>query len=138
MMNEIPEWLTLVSVEAGKRLGLPGPLVFPPELITLAVEGIELIELEPSWTSDFPLPEFGFLAADMVDFYDDYEFSEWIPGAWPLALDGGGGFFCFDLRAANADGEIPVVWVHASNLGWGDDEAVRVAASLADLLSPSK
>lgn len=112
--------------------------MFPPELITLAVEGIELIELEPSWTSDLPLPEFGFLAADMVDFYDDYEFGEWIPGAWPLALDGGGGFFCLDLRAANADEEIPVVWVHASNLGWGDDEAVRVAASLADLLSPSK
>ncbi|MET7402661.1 SMI1/KNR4 family protein [Dactylosporangium sp. NPDC005572] len=61
-----------------------------------------------------------------------YELPEYMPGALPFALNGGGVFYLFDMRApADADGEYPVVASHAGNLGWNtDDECWLVADRL--------
>jgi hypothetical protein len=52
-----------------------------------------------------------------------YHLPEYMPGALPFAFNGGGVFYLFDLREpADADGQYPVVAVHAGNLGWATHE----------------
>ncbi len=70
-----------------------------------------------------------FLTTDQVRSYlIDYHIPEYLPGAWPFAMDGSGDFYLFDMRAeAGAQGEYPVLFAHAAALGY--DEARVVAAS---------
>lgn len=137
-----PEWLQGVQAEAARLLGLPAPLVFPPvlvdpfsaELVFFAADRI------PEGQYSTPLPEFGVLGAEMPAYFTDYEFSEYFPGAWPLALDGGGGFYCLDLRdlvagVAPNDGSASLVWSHAGNLGWREDEHVVIATDIAEFFA---
>lgn len=58
-----------------------------------------------------------------------YQLPEYMPGAVPIAFDGGGTFYLFDLREPPVDGEYPVVCAHAGNLGWEPDESWRIADS---------
>ena len=64
-------------------------------------------------------------------FVLNYEFPHYMPGALPFALDGGGGFYTFDLRSPR--GPAPVLWTHASDLGF--ESARPVATSFRDCLS---
>jgi len=59
-----------------------------------------------------------------------YHVPQYMPGALPFAMDGGGGFYLFDLRADAIDGEYPIFFAHAGNLGW--DDAVPVAQTFPD------
>jgi hypothetical protein len=77
--------------------------------------------------------EFGWLGLDMADYLTAYEFSEYMPGALPIALDGGGGFYALDCRSDGVNRSQPIVWSHSGNLGWESDEH-RVVASDFDRL----
>jgi hypothetical protein len=59
-----------------------------------------------------------------------YHVPQYMPGALPFALDGGGGFYLFDMRAGPVRGEYPLLYAGASNLRY--DDAVAVASSLIE------
>lgn len=61
-----------------------------------------------------------------------YELPDYMPGALPIAFDGGGGIYLFDMRASPTDGEYPVVWSHATNLGWQSDDYIVVGKTLIE------
>src|SRR5262249_11533316 len=54
---------------------------------------------------------------------------QYMPGAVPIALNGGGWFYLFDMRNPPRDGEYPVVACSAGNLGWDPDKCKVVAAT---------
>jgi hypothetical protein len=56
-----------------------------------------------------------------------YEVPQYMPGAVPVAFNGGGTFYLLDLRRPAAGGEYPVVAAHAGHLGWGPDACRPVA-----------
>lgn len=137
-----PEWLAAVGSEAAHLLGLAGPLVFHPALVELFKSELVFLDEEriPEGPYSTPAPEFGVLGADMPDYFNDYEFDEYLSGAWPIALDGAGGFYCLDLRSVIAgtalnDGAAPLVWSHSGNLGWNADEHVLIATDLPAFLA---
>lgn len=143
-MGDALAWVVSVGASAALRLGMSEPLRFPAVLIDLCAAGIDELVLDEARLPKGPLaepdPGFGLLGPDMTDYFDSYEFAVYMPGAWPVALDGGGGFFCLDLRdvaggqAAN-DGSAPIVWAHAGNLGWGENEAARMGDDLQSFLA---
>jgi hypothetical protein len=59
-----------------------------------------------------------------------YRLPEYMPGAFPFALDGGGCFYLFDMREEPVRGEYPVLYVGAGKLCYED--AVLAAASFVD------
>jgi len=143
-MTSEPAWLDSVARAAGERIGLAEPLAFPEALIALFAVGVEAIALTDGEFVNGPLGgphlELGLFGQDMVAYFDDYEFATYMPGAMPLGFDGGGGFFCLDLREvaagrASDDGSAPVVWSHAGNLGWDDGEMTLVSADFASFLT---
>lgn len=80
--------------------------------------------------------EFGFFAtSDVRDYLLDYELPEYMPGAVPIGLDGGGIFCVFDMREPPADGECAILATSAGNLGWED--AVVIAPSFPEFCSGS-
>ena len=56
-----------------------------------------------------------------------YHFPEYMPGALPIGLDGGGIFCVFDLRDGPSDA---IYATHSGDLGW--DDAVQIADSFID------
>jgi hypothetical protein len=63
--------------------------------------------------------EFGFLATfDLREYTLAYMFPEWMPGAVPFALDGGGVFYIFDMREESQNGEYPILVSGAGNLDY--------------------
>ena len=72
-----------------------------------------------------------FLSAEALrEYLLAYHVPQYMPGALPFAMDGGGGFYLFDLRADPVDGEYPIFFIHAGNLGW--DDATPVAPTFPD------
>lgn len=125
-MGQRLDWLDAVAADAAARLSLPTPLVSPQVPIDLCDDGTEVLALEEALLRPGPLgdpgAEFAVLGPDMAEYFDDYELADCLPGAWPLALDGGGGFSCLDLRDVAAgdarnDGSAPVIWSQAGNFG---------------------
>lgn len=58
-----------------------------------------------------------------------YHLPQYMPHALPIALNGGGVFYLFDMRKSPSGGEYPVVCASAGNLGWEPDECKIVAES---------
>lgn len=58
-----------------------------------------------------------------------YQLPQYMPHALPIAFNGGGVFYLFDMRKSPIDGEYPVVCASAGNLGWEPDEYKMVAGS---------
>ncbi|AMV24962.1 hypothetical protein VT84_11225 [Gemmata sp. SH-PL17] len=58
-----------------------------------------------------------------------YELPEYMPGALPIAFNGGGTFYLLDMRKPARNGEYPIVCSHSGNLGWDADECVPIADS---------
>lgn len=58
-----------------------------------------------------------------------YNVPQYMPGALPIAFNGGGTFYLFDMRESAIGDEYPVVCAHSGNLGWRADQSVRVADS---------
>ncbi|RMI12922.1 SMI1/KNR4 family protein [Cellulomonas triticagri] len=111
----------------------------PDALLRLLRAGVEHVALDPDRLPNSPggtpLPELGLLGPAASGIAEEHDFAEAMPGAWPIALDGGGGFYALDLRAtADADGAA-VVWSHGGDLGWDADQHVLVAPDVATLLA---
>jgi hypothetical protein len=51
-------------------------------------------------------------------------FPEWMQGAIPFALDGGGVFYVFDMREKAKNGEYPILISEAGNLGYHDAKLI--------------
>ena len=74
--------------------------------------------------------EFGMFDPKSIrEYLLSYQLPEYMPGAVPFALDGGGGFYLFDMRAFPIDGEFPIVFAHSGSLGWDEDDHVVVAST---------
>lgn len=74
--------------------------------------------------------EFGlFDTQSVVEHLENYEFSEYMAGATPFALDGGGIFYVFDFRGSLIDGECPI-WVCGSGANTWADAAVIASSFL--------
>ena len=75
--------------------------------------------------------QFGFFStATLREYLLSYNVPQYMPGALPFAFDGGGCFYLFDMRKEPVDGEYPILFVGAGNLGYED--AVHVADSFVD------
>ena len=70
-----------------------------------------------------------FTTSDVRDYLVSYAIPEYMPGAVPIAFNGGGSFYLFDMRAPAVDGEFPILYSDAGNLGYEDDESLLVASS---------
>ena len=85
-----------------------------------------------------------FGCGDMRDYLVHYQFPEYMPGAIPLGMDGGGLFAAFDTRAGLIDGEYPILVTPASVLDYEDARVVASSlvdfcegtSSIADVLHP--
>ncbi len=58
-----------------------------------------------------------------------YQIPQYMPGAVPVALNGGGTFYLLDLRRPPVEGEYPVVGARAGSLSWEPAACVAVADS---------
>lgn len=78
--------------------------------------------------------EFQMLKAEELrEYLFLYEWPETMPGSVPFALDGGGGFYLFDMsEPADAAGEYPILWANGGSLTF--DDTVYLGWSLADVL----
>lgn len=56
-----------------------------------------------------------------------HHFPKHMPGALPFAMEGGGTFYCFDMRAEPVNDEYPIVAARADDLDW------KTVLKLADL-----
>ncbi len=80
--------------------------------------------------------EFGMFDPQSIrEYLLAYNIPEYMSGAIPFALDGGGGFFLFDMRQDLHGGEYPIAFSHSGNLGWEHDEYAIIAASFAEACS---
>ena len=74
--------------------------------------------------------EFGFFDTYSVrEYLESYEFAEYMPGAVPFALDGGGIFYVFDFRNALVNEEY-LVWVCGSGSNTWEDAVVIASTFL--------
>lgn len=79
--------------------------------------------------------EYQFLALEeVIEYYDLYHFSEFMPFAYPFAMDGCGNFYIFNMRYDDAS----VYAVCAGDMGWEEDECYFVANSFKECLSQPK
>jgi hypothetical protein len=122
--------LAAVERELGRLLGRGEPFPLPPALAALLSDGVESCVR----TVDGAEVEFEWLGTRMPAYYEGYAFDSYMPGAVPIALDGGGGAWCLDARAA-AGADHPVVWVHTGTLSWTDGAWRPVAPDVATLLT---
>lgn len=75
--------------------------------------------------------EFGFFGMkELREYYLNYLFPMYMPGALPIGLNGGGVFYAYDLRSLE---NTPVVACQAGVLSWED--AVFLGQSLAEVFS---
>jgi hypothetical protein len=58
-----------------------------------------------------------------------YHLPEYMPGAMPIAFDGGGTFYLLDMRRPAIEGEYPVVCAHAGYLAWEPEACEAIADS---------
>lgn len=63
-----------------------------------------------------------------------YHFYEFMPFAYPFAMDGCGNFYIFNLRYE----DVSVYAVCAGDMGWEEDEYYFVANSFKECLSQPK
>ncbi len=76
--------------------------------------------------------EYQFLSLkEVAEYYDAYGFADFMPFAFPFAMDGCGNFFLFDFRAN--DGK--VYGVSSGDMGWDDDQCFQIADSFIECLA---
>ena len=60
-----------------------------------------------------------------------YAVPQYMPGAMPVAFNGGGTFYLLDMRLPAVGGEYPIVCAHAGYLAWKPGACREVADSFA-------
>jgi len=68
--------------------------------------------------------------SDLREYLLSYHIPQYMPESLPFAFDGGGNFYLFDMRNDPIDGEYPILFTGAGNLGYED--AVFVADSFIE------
>jgi len=77
--------------------------------------------------------EFGFFSfEDIRQMYIAYGFPIWAPAFLPIAFNGGGKFYAYDLRQKEG---FPIILVPAGNIGYDDDCWVLLGHTLEEVLS---
>lgn len=71
-----------------------------------------------------------FSIAEIMEFYEIYSFSEFMPYALPFAMDGYGDFYLFNLRWNDNN----VYRVSANNIGWEEYNSFPVASSFKNCI----
>lgn len=75
--------------------------------------------------------EYQFLSLnEIVEYYEIYKFSLYMPLALPFAMDGRGNFYLFDMRKESNN----IYGVHSVNIGWREDECFIIANSFTEML----
>lgn len=73
--------------------------------------------------------EYQFLSLKEVkEFYEAFDFSRFMPYAFPFAMDGNGNFYILNLRTEDE----AVYWTSAGNLGWEKDAVFVLANNLRE------
>ena len=74
---------------------------------------------------------FQFLSlAEISEYYEFYNFAEYMPFALPFALDGCGNFYIFDFRSNN-----PCIYAaNSGNLGWDKNLCFKAADDFEELI----
>jgi len=79
--------------------------------------------------------EYQFLSfEEIIEYYEAYMFFEFMPYAYPFAMDGCGNFYIFNLRMVDNC----VYVVSAGNMGWEKDECYKIAKSFSQCLAQKK
>ncbi len=73
-----------------------------------------------------------FNTHEIRDYMLGYSIPHWMPLSCPIGFDGGGTFYLLDMRRSSKNNDYPVLFAHASNLGY--DDAVTLADSFAELI----
>jgi hypothetical protein len=110
------------------------PKYFPiPHQLKLPKEYIELLQYSNGGGIINGEREFGFFSLEEIrQMYINYGFPIWAPAFLPIAFNGGGKFYAYDLRENNG---FPIILVPAGNLGYDDDCWVFLGNTLEEVLS---
>lgn len=109
------------------------PKYFPiPQQLRLPKEYIELLQYSNGGGIINNEREFGFFSLEEIrQMYINYGFPIWAPAFLPIAFNGGGKFYAYDLRENEG---FPIILIPAGNLGY-DDCWVFLGNSLEEVLS---
>lgn len=107
---------------------------FPiPDQLRLPEEFIELLRYSNGGGIINGEREFGFFSfEDIRQMYIAYGFPIWAPAFLPIAFNGGGKFYAYDLRKKEG---FPIILVPAGNIGYDDDCWVLLGNTLEEVLS---
>lgn len=110
------------------------PKYFPiPQQLRLPKEYIELLQYSNGGGIINGEREFGFFSLEEIrQMYINYGFPIWAPAFLPIAFNGGGKFYAYDLRENEG---FPIILIPAGNLGYDDDRWVFLGNSLEEVLS---
>lgn len=110
------------------------PKYFPiPQQLRLPKEYIELLQYSNGGGIINGEREFGFFSLEEIrQMYINYGFPIWAPAFLPIAFNGGGKFYAYDLRENKG---FPIILIPAGNLGYDDDCWVFLGNSLEEVLT---
>lgn len=110
------------------------PATYPiPQQLQLPSEYIELLQFSNGGTIINGEREFGYFSPETIrSFYISYGFHVWAPAFLPVALNGGGKFYAYDLREADSTS---VIVVSAGNIGYETDCWAMLGHTLDEVLS---
>jgi len=104
-----------------------------PQQLRLPKEYIELLQYSNGGGIINGELEFGFFSLEEIrQMYINYGFPIWAPAFLPIAFNGGGKFYAYDLREKEG---FPIILIPAGNLGYDDDCWVFLGNSLEEVLS---
>jgi hypothetical protein len=99
--------------------GTAPDIVEIPKHIKLPKEYIELLKHSNGGGIINGEREFGYFSmTDIREMYIAYGFPFWAPEFLPVAFNGGGKFYAYDLRKKD---EFPLIVVSSGNIGYDDD-----------------
>ena len=75
-----------------------------------------------------------FTTKEIQENITDCEFSEYMPGAVPFAMNGGGCYYVFDTREGLVNDEYPIYAVSAGSLDWNKDAAFFLGNSFLEII----
>ncbi len=71
-----------------------------------------------------------FSLLEVVEYYELYNFSEFMPFALPFAMDGCGEFYLFNMRCSDN----AVYKVHCGDMGWDSEQCSLIANSFRECI----
>jgi len=113
--------------------GLAPNIVSIPKQLRLPEDYIELLKHSNGGGILNGEREFGYFSLDGIrEMYIAYGFPFWAPAFLPVAFNGGGKFYAYDLRE---EGKFPIVVVSSGNIGYEEDCWAFLGNTMEDVLS---